>query len=196
MKQSLLLLLSVTVISATSLFAQNKDVKKAPVLGVNFVLNDFTTATRLKNHSLAGVLKDKNWAQFSEMSYGLSVNFLQGITNHVDFAGTLTGSFVKYPFSNKPASTGDALLVELDAAVNLKLLTDQYVVVPYAIAGVGASMYKGSDFAAQIPVGMGFQFRLGKGDAFLFTQGVYRVKATASAANHFTYSFGFAAPLK
>ncbi len=195
MKQCTLLFIAFCLI-ATASFAQNKDEKKAPVLAVNFVLNDFTTAQRLQNHSLAGVLKDKNWAQFSEMSYGLSIQYLQGITNHVDFSGTLAGSFVKYPFPNKPMSSNDALLVELDAAVNLKLLTDKYTLVPYAVAGVGASMYKGSHFAAHIPVGMGFQVNLGKREAFLFTQGLYKMRVTNQSANHFSYSIGFAAPLK
>ena len=194
MKQCTFVLIALSLICTTSL-AHNKDEKKAPVLAVNFLLNDFTTAQRLENHSLAGVLKDKNWAQFSEMSYGLSVQYLQGITNHVDFSGTLGGSFVKYPFPNKPMASSDALLVELDAAVNLKLLTDKYTFVPYAVAGVGASMYMGSHFAAHIPVGMGFQINLGKQDAFLFTQGLYKMRVTSQSANHFSYSIGFAAPL-
>lgn len=195
MKQCTLMFIVLSLITTAS-FAQNKDQKKAPVLAVNFLLNDFTTAQRLQNHSLAGVLKDKDWAQFSEMSYGLSVQYLQGITNHVDFSGTLAGTFVKYPFPNKPMSSNDALLVELDAAVNLKLLTDKYVFVPYAVAGVGASMYKGSHFGAHIPLGMGFQLNLGKQDAFLFTQGLYKVRVTEQSANHFSYSIGFAAPLR
>ncbi len=195
MKQCTLVLIVLGLLSTAS-FAQHKDQKKASLLAVNFILNDFTTAQRLENHSLAGVLKDKNWAQFSEMSYGLSVQYLQGITNHLDFSGTLAGSFVKYPFRNKAMASNDALLVELDAAVNLKLLTDNFCFVPYAVAGVGASMYQGSHFAAHIPVGMGFQVNLGKSDAFLFTQGLYKMRVTDQSANHLSYSIGFAAPIK
>lgn len=195
MKQFLLSLLAITGLF-TAVNAQDSGQKKKPVLGVNFILNDFTTAQRLKSSSLGGVLKDKNWAQFSEMSYGLSLQYVEGLSNHVDFAGTLAGTFVKYPFPEKPTPGNDALLLELDAAVHLKLLTDRFAFVPYAIAGVGASMYRASEFAAYIPLGIGFQLNLGKGDAFMFTQGQYKVGVTNLAANHFTYSIGFAAPLR
>lgn len=195
MKQLLLFAIAIMGVSSTS-FSQSAGQKKGSILAVNFVLNDFTTAQRLQKGSLGGVLKDKQWAQFSEMAYGLSIQYIEGLTDHVDFAGTLAGTFVKYPFPKKQMPTSDALLLELDAALNLKLLTDRFVVVPYAVAGAGLSMYKGSDFAAYIPLGMGFQVNMGKSDAFMFTQGLYKVGVTSHAANHFTYSIGFAAPLK
>jgi OmpA-OmpF porin, OOP family len=195
MKQLLLFILA-SIGVLTSSFAQNAGQKKGPVLAVNFVLNDFATAQRLQKGSLGGVLKDKQWAKFSEMSYGLSIQYIEGLTDHVDFAGTFTGTFVKYPFPKKATPTSDALLLELDAAVNVKLLTDRFILVPYAVGGVGLSMYRGRDFAASIPLGMGFQVNLGKGDAFMFTQGLYKIGVTDLAANHFVYSIGFAAPLK
>jgi OOP family OmpA-OmpF porin len=171
-------------------------IKKQPILAVNFMLNDFATAQRLKQSSLGGVFADKNWARFNEMSYGLSLQYITGLTSHVDFSGTLAGSFVKYPFPKKAMPTSDGLLVQAEAGVNAKLLTDKYVVVPFASAGLGTSMYKGSDFAAYIPLGIGFQIDLGKQDAYVFFQGQYKVGVTANAANHFMYSLGFAAPLK
>jgi OOP family OmpA-OmpF porin len=195
MKQLSLFILA-TIGVFTSSFAQNAGQKKGPVLAVNFVLNDFATAQRLQKGSLGGVLKDKQWAKFSEMSYGLSIQYMEGLTDHVDFASTLTGTFVKYPFPKKATPSSDALLLELDAAVNVKLLTDRFILVPYAVAGAGLSMYRGNDFAASIPLGMGFQVNLGKGDAFMFTQGLYKIGVTNLAANHFVYSIGFAAPLK
>jgi OmpA-OmpF porin, OOP family len=170
--------------------------KKQPTLAINFIMNDFTTAQRIKKNSLGGVLQGKDWAQFNEMAYGLSLQYLQGLTNHVDFSGTVAGSFLKYPFSNKPTPANDALLIEADATLNLKLLTDKYILVPYANVGLGASLYKMSTFAAHIPVGLGFQVNLGNSDAFFFTQGNYKVAVSGPGANHFTYSLGFAAPLK
>ena len=195
MKYLLLLTIASIGVFSTS-FGQNTSQKKGSILAVNFALNDFTTAQRLQKGSLGGVLKDKQWAQFSEMSYGLSVQYIEGLTNHVDFSATLAGTFVKYPFPKKATPGSDALLLELDAALNLKLLPDRFVLVPYAVTGAGISMYQGKDFAANIPLGMGFQINLGKGDAFMFTQGLYRLGITNLAANHFTYSIGFAAPLK
>lgn len=176
--------------------APSTNQKKAPLLGINFQLTDFTTANRLKNGSLGGVLKDKDWAQFAEMNYGLSIQYLKGLTNHVDFAGTLSGTFVKYPFRNQSMPTNDKLLLTLDASLRAKLLTDKYTLVPYATAGVGVSSYTFSTYGAVIPVGIGFQVNLGKNEAFLFTQADYRIAVTNSATNHFTYSIGFAAPFK
>jgi hypothetical protein len=197
------ILLSVVVIAclasvsnAQTTSTPTMDWKKAPSLGIHFILNDFTTASRIKNNSLGGVLKDKNWAQFNEMAYGLSVQYMQGLTNHVDFAGSVAASFLKYPFPNKAAATDDALLMEFDAALHLKLLTDKYAVVPYANVGLGISAYKFSNYAAYFPLGVGFQVNLGKQDAFFFTQADYKTAITNAGANHFTYSFGFSAPLK
>jgi len=176
--------------------APKANLKKAPSLGINFQLTDFTTANRLKGVSIGSVLKDKDWAQFAEMNFGLSLQYLKGLTNHLDFAGTLSGTFVKYPFRDKATPSNDALLLTLDASLRAKLLTDKYIFVPYATAGVGVSAYSMSTYGAVIPVGIGFQFNLGKQDAFLFTQGDYRIAVTNSATNHFTYSIGFAAPIK
>jgi OmpA-OmpF porin, OOP family len=195
MKKFLLTLVVVPCFFSVS-NAQNTSLKKQPTLAINFLLNDFTTAQRIKKNSLGGVLQNKDWAQFSEMAYGLSIQYLQGLTNHVDFSATLGGTFLKYPYPNKPTPNDDALLLELDATVHAKLLTDKYVLVPYAIAGMGASLYKMNTFAAHMPVGLGFQVNLGNSDAFFFTEANYKVAVSGPSANHFTYSLGFAAPLK
>jgi len=86
--------------------------------------------------------------------------------------------------------------MELDANLHLKLLTDKYILVPYANIGVGVSAYKFSTYGAYFPIGLGFQVNLGKQDAFFFTQADYKTAVTNSAASHFTYSIGFSAPLK
>lgn len=189
-----------TLVVATGLFyhsdAQDASMKKKPTLALNFVLNDFTTAKRIKNNSLGGVLKDKDWAQLNEMAYGLGIQYIEGLTKHVDFSGSLSGTFLKYPFPNKPTPGNESLLLELDAALNLKLLSDKYLLNPYAVVGVGVSTYKFSNYAASMPVGMGLQVNLGNQDAFFFAQGVYKTAVSGDGANHFTYSFGFAAPLK
>lgn len=189
-------LLSLVVVAGMFSVSYGQDAKKQPTLALNFMLNDFASAQRIKKNSLGGVLENKDWARFSEMAYGLSLQYLEGLTKHVDFSGSLGGSFLKYPFPNKATPSNDALLLELGATLNLKLLTDKYILVPYANIGLGLSSYKMSDFAAYIPVGIGFQVNLGAQDAFFFTQGNYNIGVTNTAANHFTYSLGFAAPLK
>jgi hypothetical protein len=195
MKKFLLTLVVLPCIFSVS-NAQTPSLKKQPTLAINFLLNDFATAQRIKKNSFGGVLQNKDWAQFNEMSYGLSIQYLQGLTNHVDFSASLGGSFLKYPFPNKPTAANDALLLELDATLNLKLLTDKYVLVPYANVGLGTSIYKMNTFAAHLPVGMGFQVNLGHSDAFFFTQANYKIAVSGPSANHFSYSIGFAAPLR
>ena len=67
-------------------------------VGVSFFYNDFETANRIRSTSLNKVLSDHNWAKFREMTAGMAVNYFQGITNHIDFAAAVGGSWIKYPF--------------------------------------------------------------------------------------------------
>src|SRR5688572_26024469 len=92
-------------------FAQNNYVRPK-ALGVSFVMNDFKTAQRIKTGSLETVLREKTWAKLDEMSPGLALTYFQGLTSHIDFAGTMIASYVAYPVPNKPAGTTDGLLLE------------------------------------------------------------------------------------
>jgi OmpA-OmpF porin, OOP family len=192
-----LLLTVVLCISAIG-FAQNNKYKKLPTLGVNFFLQDFKTPAIIANQTLSSALSNKNWAKMNEMSAGLSLQFMNGLTDHIDFTSTLGGSFVNYPFktSSGIAPTGQSkFLLEADAGINIKLLTDEHFFVPYINAGIGASMYAGSYFAAYIPLGVGLQFNLGEG-SFINTQFNYRTEVSALSTRHINYSIGFSAPLK
>lgn len=190
---------SIAILFAGVSFAQTTstvDYKKRPTLSVNFFLKDFVTPDRIRNSTLGNVLKDKQWAKASEMSPGLSVSYIQGLTNHVDFAGTLGGTFVDYPFLTRPKLGVDKFLLELDANLRLKLLSDKYFFNPYATVGVGASMHGGSYFGAYVPAGLGLQFNLGNSESFLFTEATYRVPVTNNINNYnINYSLGFGSPL-
>lgn len=170
--------------------------KKRPTLGVNFSLTDFTTADLARRTSLGSVINNKNWSRIKDMSAGLGLQYLEGLNGHVDFSGRLNATFVNYLFQNKPASStaSKKVLVEADASLNIKLLSDKYFLSPYISAGVGASMYS-VYFAAYAPVGAGLQFNLGKGDAFMFTTIQYLIPVTDLSNYHFNYSFGFAGAL-
>ena len=159
-------------------------------LGVSFIMNDFTTAERIRNSSLATVLRDKQWAKFKEMSPGLAITYFKGLKPRLDFAGTLTASYVTYPLrNNKPAESSDALLLEADASGNFKMLDESYLLTPYASVGVGASKYK-SYWAAFVPIGVGLKLNLFD-EASVFLAGQYRVPVTYETGNyHFMYSFG------
>ena len=65
------------------------------------MLNDFKTAALVDRGSIGNVLKDKTWSKFSQMSPGLSVNYYQGLSNHLDFMASLGASMVDYTFKNR-----------------------------------------------------------------------------------------------
>lgn len=169
-----------------------------PSFGVNFFLQDFKTPALINSSSLSGVLANKSWAKANDMTLGLSLQFLTGLTEHVDFTTTLGGTLLSYPFrpeSGIAAAGSNRLLLEWDAGLNVKLLTDKYFLVPYLNAGIGASMYGGSYFAAFIPVGGGLQFNLGEG-VYFNTQMNYRSQVSVLATNHFNYTLGFNVAVK
>src|ERR1700694_2134787 len=103
--------LSVLTLLSQNLRAQDEGVRPAAV-GISFLLNDFTTAQRIRTSSFDAVLRDKTWAKMSEMTPGLAITYFKGLQKHIDFAGTLGGSFLRYPFRNRPAVTSDAFLLE------------------------------------------------------------------------------------
>ena len=178
-------------------FSQTNNYKKRPSLGVNFLMKDFKTPAAIKATSLSNVLNDKKWTALKDMSPGLTINYIEGLNNNIDFMAGMNLSFVDYPFkANTATPTGqDKLLVELDANLNFKLLTDNYFLVPYISTGLGVSMYDLKHFAAYFPIGAGLQFNLGS-ETFLYLQFRDNVGVTDLATNNFNYNLGFASPLK
>ncbi len=184
---------------AANSFAQApKSYKKNPSLGLSFFLNDMNTAEKISKSSLSDILSKQQWTKIQEMTPGLTLQYLDGLTENIDFAGSLGGTYTKYAFYPKSGiapSVNAKLLVEADANINVKLLTDKHVLVPYLTLGVGASMYGGTYFAAQGNTGMGLQVSLGEG-TMLNTQFLYRPAVSVLAVNHIAYSVGIASPLK
>jgi OmpA-OmpF porin, OOP family len=194
-KISLVLLTSVFALST---FAQSTSLKKRPTLGVSFTLKDFATPVLVNSLSLSKVFSDNVWSPVSSMSPGLSISYFEGLTDKVDFMGGLHGFFTNYPFVANAAaasSNQDKFLLEADASVNFKLLTDKHVVVPFLTAGVGASMFAGSYFAAYVPVGYGLQINLGD-ENFINLMFRSNIRVTNLATNNYNYSLGFTSPLK
>lgn len=167
--------------------------KKNPTLALSFFLNDFQSAQNIRNTSLSNVISQGNFSEFREMSPGIALSYMNGLSSHVDFVGTLGGSFVKYPFENRAEATSDRFLMEASGNVNLKLFADNYILNPYLTAGVGVSYYQ-PYFGAFIPVGSGFQVNLGS-ETFLLTQVNYKFGISDNTANLLSFSLGFAAPL-
>jgi len=197
MKKLLFSLLTLGLFTA-AIAQKAESYKKRPSLGVSFFLNDMYTAERIGKTSLSTVLQNKTWAKTGEMTPGLAVQYVEGLTEHIDFVGQLGGTFTQYPFyprSGVAPSKQNKFLLEADANVNVKLLTDKYTVVPYLTFGLGASMYGGTYFAAQGTAGMGLQVSLGN-ETFVNTQLVARPAVSNLAVNHMAYSIGIISPLK
>ncbi|MEP7108429.1 MAG: OmpA family protein [Ferruginibacter sp.] len=170
-------------------FAQN-EYKKLPSLGIHFFFNDFKTAAELRNDGLASVIRAKNWSKTSRMTSGMAVSYMEGLSNHVDFVATISGSFLDYPVPNKPISSSTKLLLDATAIANLKLITDKYWVSPYLSLGAGISKF-GGYYGAFIPAGLGLQINLFE-ESFVLINSHYRIPVTENAAYHLYYSIGFA----
>ena len=189
MKKILVSLLSFFLL--VQAFGQSNDYIRPSSLGISFFLNDFVTAQRIRSTSLSTVIRDKQIAKLKDMSPGIAVSYFKGLRNHIDFAGTLAGSFVNYPFPNRPPFAGDNLLLEADASVNFKMSTEQYWVQPFVSAGVGAHKYK-VYYGAFLPVGVGLKINFFD-EASLFINSQYRIPITSETANyHFYNSIGVA----
>jgi OOP family OmpA-OmpF porin len=187
MKKNILSFLAICLFVTS--FAQS-NYKKGSALGIHFFFDDFQTAADIRTNGLVSVLKDNQWSKTKRMNPGLAISYLQGLSNHVDFAGTLSGSFVDYPVPNVGTSGSQNVLLEAAATANLKLLTDKYWISPFLTLGAGVSKFKGY-YGAFIPVGVGIQVNLSD-EAFILLNSQYRVKATENVNYHFYHSIGVA----
>ncbi len=170
--------------------AQKGEYTRQPAIGISFFLNDFVTPERIRTTSLSKVLADKTFAKMRQMSPGLSISYFKGLSNHVDFAGNISGSFVNYPMPGRTFSN-DNFLMEVGGQVNLKMTTEQYWVQPYIIAGVAAHKYR-SYYGATLPLGLGVKVNFFD-EAHLFITSTYRVPVITETSNyHFQHSIGIA----
>ncbi|MDI9366363.1 MAG: OmpA family protein [Flavobacterium sp.] len=192
MKKIVLLFVSVAI--AVTAFSQTTNLKKLPSLGIGFNLKDFKTAGLINTKSLSDVLVNKSYAKVKEMAPGLNISYYQGLTNNIDFVATLGATFTEYNYRGKTFGSTSNFLLDLDAHLNFKLLTDNYFVVPYITAGLGTSMYRGSYFMAYSIGGTGLQFNLGEG-SFLFLQSTYKYHVSENSKENLNYSLTFASPL-
>lgn len=188
-----LIFLFIAISSFVISFGQ-ENYKKPQAIGFSFFLNDFKTAADIRASGLVDVLTAKNFFNINRMNPGLAVDYLSGLSKHVDFIATLGGSYVDYPIANQLTFNQNSFLLESTASLNLKLLTDRYWVVPFADLGVGASLYK--KFAsAFLPVGVGLQVNFFN-NAYILLNSQYRIPVTENASYHFYHSIGIAGNIK
>ncbi|MEO8766573.1 MAG: OmpA family protein [Ginsengibacter sp.] len=169
----------------TTSFGQPVNYTKTKALGFSFFLNDFQTAAEIRANGLVSVLKAHNFFRPKRMNPGVAVNYLSGLSKHIDVSLTLGGSFVDYPVDGEAVSSNKFLL-ETTAGLNLKLLSDKYWVSPFIDLGVGAGNY-GKFFSAFTPVGVGVQINLFD-QTYLLINSQYRIPVTENAAYHFYHS--------
>ena len=123
------------------------------------------------------------------MSPGLAISYYKGLLPKIDFAATFNGTFLEYPFRDRPATGTSHFLLELDASAHFKLVTEDYWVIPYADLGVGATVYK-SYYGAFLPVGIGFRINLFD-EAGINISSQYRIPVNYETSNyHFFHSMG------
>jgi OmpA-OmpF porin, OOP family len=186
-------LLSLFAIGLCVSVTAQKSYRKQPALGLHFTLHDFKTASAIRSNGLTSVINSKDWSRTKNMATGLGVSYMEGLSDHIDFVGTLTGTFIAYPVPKKAFDSNERLLLEGTAMANLKLLTDQYWVSPYVSAGVGLSKFR-SYFGAFVPVGLGLQVNL-YDEAFIMINTQYRLPVTENTAHHLFHSIGIAGNL-
>jgi hypothetical protein len=183
-------LLMAFMLSLSMASAQNSGKVQKSSFGVQFIMNDFVTATNIRNNNIGTVMKNKEFGVINKMAPGIALTYMKGIDRNYDIATTLSGSFVDYPIPEKNSFGREFLLLEADASIRGKLIPNEAVVNPYLQAGFGGSMYKGY-FAAFLPVGMGLQINLFN-DSYLLINAQYRVPVTQLANYHLFYGIGFA----
>ena len=192
--KKLFTLITAIVLFLTS-FGQQENYKKPHSLGITFFLNDFKTAADLRSNGIVSVLKDGKLLDKDRINPGLAVNYLTGLSKHVDFIGTLGGSFVKYPLKNQLTSSAtSSLLAEANASLNLKLLSDRYWVTPFVDLGAGVSSYK-KYVAAFIPIGTGLQVNIAD-DVFILINNQYRIPVTERGEYHLYHSISVSSSIQ
>lgn len=188
---SFLLILSCLVLQ---LGAQVKEEKKTSILSLHFFYYDFKTAQQLRATSLQHVLNNGQWSKVGDMQMGAGVSYLKRISKIMDVVTTLDGSWTDYLFRNGTTNGSTEFLLDANAGVNIKPLTDRHVIVPYLFGGAGVSLYKGQA-GLYIPLGAGMQFNLFD-EAFVFANAQYRRHLLVSTVNdHIQYSIGIGAPI-
>jgi OmpA-OmpF porin, OOP family len=188
MKKVLTSLFLFSLICGTA-FAQDNAKLRPASLGISYILNDYKTAALIRSTSFGAVRANKQWTPMKDQSPGIALHYFKGILSHLDFAGTLAASYVRYSAGSQPTPSSDGFLLEADASGNFKLFSEDYFLTPYVNAGVGVSVYK-QYWGAFIPLGLGLKVNLfHESDIFLNFQ--YRVPVTKETAGyHFMTGLG------
>jgi outer membrane protein OmpA-like peptidoglycan-associated protein len=181
------------LLSSANVHAQQATQKKQGMLSYSVSLSDYNFIKKVKDSTLSNVINQKDWLKPANKSLGIAISYWKGLTSHIDFSGTLNGTFSSFPGRFvKGDSIGQAgFSTQLDALLHFRLLKDKAAVNPFLTAGAGVGSFLGQ-FAAYAPIGTGLQFHFNEG-AFLIVQAQYRMALTTGINNDYMmYSIGFA----
>jgi OmpA-OmpF porin, OOP family len=191
MQKILGLIAAIILLPAISFSQDKKEHVQTPTFAVHFFFNDFESAAAVRASSLASALRNKQFGKLKEMSPGLALNYIHGLTPSFDVTAMLAGSFLDYPAQEGGTLGQNSLLLELDASVRGKMFSNKYWLSPYVQLGVGISKFKGY-WGAYIPAGVGMQLNLFD-EAFLMVNSQYRIPVIENTTNyHFFHSIGLA----
>ena len=176
------------LVAAVSVMAQKDSLAKPPTIGLHFFYNDFKTPYNINTNNLGFVLNNNLWNKPNKMQGGFGIVYAQGITKKIDLTGNLNSSWVNYQLPGNVLFGSNNLLLDLNVGANLKLFTDQHILVPYIITKVGYSKYKNLNGVNIIP-GLGLQINAFK-EAFINTTFEYRAPLGTSLSPQLFYSIG------
>lgn len=157
--------------------------------GFGMSLFDFSTASRIRQNTLASTINNKQVAKVSEMAPGVHIFIVKGLRSRLDFAASLGFASGRVYLQNNPTTSRKSGFVAADASVQAKLLPEGFFLTPYVSAGVGVTVTQGY-YGAILPLGAGFRFQL-TDEAALGIQSQYRVAITETAGYHFVHGITF-----
>lgn len=170
--------------------AQTPSYSRPTSIGISFLFFDYETPDRMRSSSFRQVLKNGDWANLNEMSPGLAITYFKGLHPNIDFASTLSGAFADNALPGE-TNTENGFVAEVDATLQLNLLSNRYMVTPYLTAGVGTSKFM-DYYGAFMPLGGGIKVNFFD-EAALFINGKYHLPVSASTVRpHLIFSLGIA----
>jgi len=120
------------------------------------------------------------------MDAGLSLTYLKGISSHLDYSVSLSGSFPD-SISKGSATSKKSLFLQSDLSVRVRLSEEQKRIDPFFQTGLGVAVYN-----SNVPI----YFLLGPGveinykDVYFTTCIQYRPSLSNNINNHYFYSIG------
>lgn len=183
------LLCSFIQVKAQDVSATANEAIRPASFGFGLSLFDFTTASRIRQNTLASTINNKQIAKVSEMAPGVNITYVKGLRSKLDFAASLGFASGRVFLQNYPTTSRKSSFVSADASVQAKLLPEGFFMTPYVSAGVGVTITQGY-YGAILPLSAGFRFQLTE-EAALGIQSQYRVAITETAGYHFVHGITF-----